>query len=98
MREPVSKSGQLTGSYDLEPNGNPATARHNVETPSGAVFLGNNNSLAIGHSNGDASRYDDFQLSNQAYVMQNMGFGEPFTDPFDLFGDGDAFLENVDFS
>lgn len=30
--------------------------------------------------------------------MDWMAFGEPVNDPFDLFGEGDAFLENVDFS
>lgn len=98
IRESISKSSALKASYSLEPDVSPGTTGAHVHAASDPAFLGNSNSLAVGQSNGHASHFDGFQLSNQAYAMETMGSGEPFTDPFDLFGDGDAFLENVDFS
>ncbi|KAK5168293.1 uncharacterized protein LTR77_006862 [Saxophila tyrrhenica] len=56
-----------------------------------------NDSVSIPYLHGDASNGATGTFDEQTN-MDWMAFGEPMNDPFDLFGEGDAFLENVDFS
>jgi hypothetical protein len=44
------------------------------------------------------TQFETLPLSEQGYASEPFIFGDLRNDPFDLFGDGDAFLENVDFS
>jgi hypothetical protein len=70
---------------------------------SNGSFVENSTTPPNGPKSNDSNVLDNqifatLPQQDQGYLSDNMLFGEPMHDPFDLLNDGDAFLENVDFS